>query len=217
MKYLRLFENFDDLSSRESQTRTKPLSEEELLGILKENCKQFSFSNDQLWRRSNDIGGYYNNKDLGIFFSAERKRTIGSYNYKDFFDLRKDYPVPRYKSLIGSTTKKGADYFGSGNKSYLIIPFDDSQIVFAGSPDLALWSRVEQEFTDDLFLMKTYSKNFKVPVEKLDSIRNLSKLSSWSGKLPELGFEFFTTSPCLLIHESKIDWLKDNLSVKANS
>lgn len=212
MKHLILFENFEDLISRKSNTRTKPLSEDEFLELIKENCKQFSFSNDQLWRKSDDYFG-----GMGIFFEAERRGTIGNFNYKTFFDLRREYPVPRYKSLIGSTTKEGADYFGSGNKNYLVIPFDNSQIVFAGSPDLALWSKIDQEFSDDLFTMKNYSYNFKVPNQKLESIKMSSKLSSWSNKIQKFGFEFFTTSPCLLIHESKVDWLKDNLSVEANS
>ena len=212
MKHLKLFEDFEDLISRESRTRTKPLSEEEFLELIKENCKQFSFSNDQLWRKSDDYFG-----GMGIFFESERKSTIGNFNYKTFFDLRKEYPVPRYKSLIGSTTKKGADYFGSGDKTYLVIPFDNSQIVFAGSPDLALWSKVGQEFSDDLFVKQSYSYDFKVPHQELESIKSSSKLSGWLTKLSEFGFEFFTTSPCLLIHESKVDWLKDNLSVKSNS
>ena len=92
----------------------------------------------------------------------------------------------------------------------MVIPFDNSQIVFAGSPDLALWSKIGQEFTDDLFVMCEYTKNFRIPIEELISIRNDSKLGGIK-KVEPLGFEFFTTSPCLLIHESKINWLRNNL------
>jgi hypothetical protein len=158
--------------------------------------------NDQLWRNSGIEFG-----QLGLFLENERKGTIGQYNYKTFFDLRKDYPVPRYKSLIGSTTKEGADIFGSSSDIYLVIPFDNSQIVFAGSPDLALWSKLKQEFTDELFVMKEYSKGFEVPKE-LEIIRDTSKLGKFD-KIKQYGFEFFTTSPCLLIHESKINWLRN--------
>ena len=126
---------FDDYKSRESETRTKPLTEEEFLEILKTNCKNFSFSNDQLWRGTNNRFG-----SLGLYLEAERKGTIGNFNYKDFFDVRKDYIVPRYKSLIGSTEPIGAEYLGSVGNLYLIIPFDDANIVFAGASDLALWS-----------------------------------------------------------------------------
>lgn len=215
MKHLVLFEDFENLISRESRTRTKPLSEDEFLGLMKENCKQFSFSNDQLWRKSERFGDQHGNKDFGLFLSAERKGTIGNYNYKNFFDLRRGYPVPRYKSLIGSTSKIGADRLGSGSINYLVIPFDDAQLIFAGTPDLAFWSKKDQEFSDDLFIMKNYSYDFKVPHQELESIKNSSKLSDF--KLSDFGFEFFTTSPCLLIHESKVDWLKDNLSVESNS
>lgn len=200
-----LNESVDTILSRESITRTKSVSEEEFLEMIRENCKNFSFMNDVLWRKSNRSFG-----DLGLFSEKERKQTIGNYNYKEFFDLRKDYPVPRYKSLIGSTSKEGADFFGSDSDMYMVIPFDNSQIVFAGTPDLALWSKLGQEFIDNLFTMKEYSKGFQVPVDELSLIRDKSKLGSFE-KAKKLGFEFFTTSPCLLIHESKIDWLRNNI------
>jgi 8-oxo-dGTP pyrophosphatase MutT (NUDIX family) len=200
-------ESFDTILSRESKTRTKSISEEELLEIIRDNCKNFSFDNDPLWRNSNTSFG-----KLGLFSEKERFGTIGNYNYKDFFDLRKEYPVPRYKSLIGSTSKEGAERFGSNSDVYMVIPFDNSQIVFAGSPDLALWSRTKERFRDELFTMKEYTKGFQVPSEELTNIRNTSSLGSWVNVIKDFGFEFFTTSPCLLIHESKIDWLRNNIS-----
>jgi len=141
---------------------------------------------------------------------AERKGTIGNFNYKDFFDFRKDYIVPRYKSLIGSTEPNGAEYLGSEGNLYLIIPFDDANIVFAGASDLALWSKLGQEFSDNLFVLETYVKSFKVPNEKLWSIFSSSKLGSFSNKIKDknLGFEFFTNSPCLLLSKDKVDWLR---------
>lgn len=175
---------------------------------MKTECSNFSFENDQLYRKSNNSFGKY-----GIFLEKERKGTIGKYNYHNFFDLRKDYPVPRYKSLIGSTTKEGSDMFGSDNKVYLVIPFDNSEIIFAGSPDLALWSRVSQEFTDELFILSKYTKDFKIPKNRLQSILNSSKLSHWSLKVEKFGFEFFTNSNCLLLDLSEISWLEKELSV----
>lgn len=203
MKHLKRFNesNVDTIISRESKTRTKSISEDEFLEMIKKNCKNFSFMNDPLWRKSNKEFG-----DLGLFIEKERRQTIGKYNYKVFFDLRKDYPVPRYKSLIGSTSKEGADFFGSDSDLYMVIPFDNSQIIFAGSPDLALWSKLGQEFTDDLFIMKEYTKGFQVPVDELSLIISKSKLGSFDWI--EEGFEFFITNPCLLIHESKINWLR---------
>ena len=204
-QHIKSFESVAEASSRESTTRTKSISEEEFLDILRENCNNFSFENDILWRNS---GGDFG--DFGLFLEKERRQTIGKYSYKTFFDLRKGYPVPRYKSLIGSSSREGADFLGSGSKNFIVIPFDNSQIVFAGSPDLALWSKVDQEFTDDLFVMTQYGENFKVPNYKLSAIRSSSKLGTFK-KAKEYGFEFFTTSPCLLLHESKIDWLKSML------
>jgi hypothetical protein len=199
---------FNDYQSRSSKTRTKPLSEEEFLELLKTNCKNFSFNNDQLWRGTNNKFGSF-----GLYIESERKGTIGKYSYKDFFDIRKDYIVPRYKSLIGSTEPNGAEYLASGRNVYLVIPFDEANIVFAGAPDLALWSKVGQEFTDDLFVLETYLKDFKVPNEKLWSIFSSSKLGSFSNKIKEknLGFEFFTNSSCLLLSKGKVDWLRSVL------
>jgi hypothetical protein len=208
MKYLKSFIesiNLDELTARSSDSRTKSISKEECLEIIKNSCKNFSLNNSELWRKSGRSFG-----EIGLFFQKERRGTIGKYDYKDFFDLRKEYPVPRYKSLIGSTSKEGADFFGSGSDLYFVIPFDNTQIVFAGSPDLALWSRTNQEFTDDLFTLKEYTKNFQVPEAELMSILDSSTLSSFY-KAKKFGFEFFTNGPCVLIHESEMNWFINNL------
>ena len=144
LKFMRLILEFEEFKTKESKTRTKPLNEDDLLRIINENCKNFSFNNDLLWRGTNRHFG-----DFGIWFESERKGTIGDYSYKKFFDDRKGYPVPRYKSLIGSTQKGGASYLSSDGSVYMVIPFDNSQIVFAGSPDLGLWSKTGQSFSDD--------------------------------------------------------------------
>jgi hypothetical protein len=201
MTHLLEFNNYVD---RKSETRTKPLSEEEFLEILQTNCKNFSFENDQLWRGTNKRFGNY-----GLYLESERKGTIGKYDYKDFFDDRKDYIVPRYKSLIGSTEFEGAKYLASDQNVYLVIPFDDSNIVFAGSPDLALWSHKKQVFSDDLFILEKYVKDFKVPSELWSILLSSTLYGYWRDiKDKKLGFEFFTNSPCLLLSKDKIDWLK---------
>jgi hypothetical protein len=192
-------------------TRTKKISEEEFLEIFNNECKNFSFSNDQLWRKTNTEFG-----DFGHFSSSDRRQTIGVYGYKDFFDLRKDkkdYPVQRSKSLIGSTTIQGADLFGSDSKVFLVIPFDNSKIVFSFAPDLALLIKYETNFTDDMFIMKEYVKNFKIPEDELLSKLTTSKISSFKGKIKEkkLGFEFFTSSDCLLLSLDKVEWLKNKI------
>ena len=202
MRYL--FE-FDDYKSRESKTRTKSLTDEEFLSLLRNECKNFTFSNDLLWRGTKNSFGKF-----GIYLEAERAKTIGDYSYKDFFNFRKEYPVPRYKSLIGSTEKEGAEFLASEEHLYLVIPFDNISIIFAGSPDLALWSKKDQEFTDKLFIMKQYEKDFKVPTDDLFSILRGSKLSSYEDifKSKKLGFEYFTNGSCLLLAEDKVEWLR---------
>ena len=204
MKIILEFQEFID---RESRTRTKGLNEEEFLEVFRENCKNFSFDNDMLWRNSNNFG------DFGLFFEKDRNGTIGTYNYKDFFDDRKDYIVPRYKSLIGSTTKEGSEAFASTSTTYIVIPFDDANIVFSCSPDLALLSKMKQEFSDSLFLLKQYDAGFKAPVSELFDIMSNTTISSLidTSIKKNLGFEYFTNANCLMIIEEKIGWLKSNI------
>ena len=204
MKIILEFQEFID---RESRTRTKGLNEQEFLEVFRENCKNFSFENDMLWRNSNNFG------DFGLFFEKDRNGTIGTYNYKDFFDDRKDYIVPRYKSLIGSTTKEGSEAFASTSTTYIVIPFDDANIVFSCSPDLALLSKMKQEFSDSLFLLKQYDAGFKAPVSELFDIMSNTTISSLidTSIKKNLGFEYFTNANCLMIKEEKIGWLKSNI------
>lgn len=198
---------FQEFMDRESRTRTKGLNEQEFLEVFRENCRNFSFDNDMLWRNSNNFG------DFGLFFEKDRNGTIGTYNYKDFFDDRKDYIVPRYKSLIGSTTKEGSVAFASTSTTYIVIPFDGANIVFSCSPDLALLSKMKQEFSDSLFLLKQYDVGFKAPVSELFDIMSNTTISSLidTSIKKNLGFEYFTNANCLMIKEEKIAWLKNNI------
>lgn len=203
---MKLILEYEEFRNRESLTRTKKLTDKEFLDTLRDNCKNFSFDNDILWRGTNSYFGKY-----GLYFEAERKNTIGNYSYKDFFDKRKDYVVPRYKSLIGSTTKMGAEYLSSDMCVYMVIPFDNAKIVFAGAPDLALWAKVKQKFTDELFILDEYTDGFKVKESELNSILMKSNLASYIEKVKIYGFEFFTNENCLLLAADKVDWLKENL------
>ena len=232
MSYLILeyndFNDVNDLSTykNRSNTRVKSLSEEEFLEVLKNNCKNFSLNNDQLWRGNSDreFG------QQGIFFESRRAGVIGKYNYHNFFDDRKDYIVPRYKSLIGSTSIRGAGLFGSSigasdaktlpeediiNKSqiYRLIPFDNANIIFASAPDLAIWSRLgQQTYSDDMFLLKEYTEDFKSPIKELKEIALKNVMSKKMSIIDTFGFELFTNSKCLLISGSKTEWLRTNLS-----
>lgn len=198
----------------ESKTRTKPLTDEQFIEIFKENCEYFSFDNDLLWRRSNKSFG-----EFGLFIPTERARTIGKLNYKNYFDLRSNYIVKRQNSLIGSTSANATTLLGSElhGDVFLVIPFDESNIVFAGTPDLAYWADEggfeENMYSDDMFVLTKYKENFKIPTDKLVNIldRTLPKYSK-TIQNKDMGFEFFTSSNCLLLHKDRIDWLKENLN-----
>lgn len=201
------YKEFIDSESKIGHSRTNTLKEESFLEILRKNCKNYSINNDQLWRGKTWSG------EFGIFEKSERMGTIGTYSYKDFFDFRTknpDYPVDRHSSLIGSTKREGSDVLTGAQSMYIVIPFDDSEIIFAGSPDLGLWSKVKQTFSDELFILTNYTNDFKVPVIDLKRIMSKTNLNGMVDT-NEFGFEYFSNGPCLLLHESKLDWLRKEM------
>jgi hypothetical protein len=182
--------------------RTEKLDQWDFLDILNENCKNFSFENTQLWRSR--VKKY----DLELFTPAPR--NADPLAFKDFFNEIEfntdEYPVVRKNSLIGGTNKEICKTL-VGCDMYLVIPFDNSEIVFC--PMMDMWA-----MSDD---RRNYSgKNMMVngrPISK-DNFTKVSYTKDFQyldkGK-SDNGCEFFISSPCLLVHESKIDWLKENL------
>lgn len=188
--------------------RSKSLEDDEFLDILNKNCKNFSFNNEKLWRSKSIKDGY-----LQLF--TPNPRNADPLAFKDFFNKienDKDYPVIRKNSLIGGTNKEICKTL-VGAEMYLVIPFDNSEMIFC--PICDLWALRDRNdgrnsnniggkmISKDNFIKVTYDKNFKIPLAELNV---LPKSNTGAG-----GCEFFTSSPCLLIHESKIDWLKENI------
>lgn len=62
--------------------------------------------------------------------------------------------------------------------------------------------------SDDIFTLVEYHKNFKFPIEDIERIKNRINATMSPDKM---GYEFFTSSPCLMIKQKKIQWLKDLL------
>ena len=213
MKHLKTFEFWisETIARTDSKLedikRCKTLSDEEFLEILKKNCKNFSLSNDELWR--NKVKG----GDLELF--TPNYRRADPLAFPKFFNRienDENYPVVRKKSLIGGTksdiVKKlvGAD-------NYLVIPFDNSEIVFC--PVVDLWAMDDERgksselvnkepVSDKNFIKVSYTKHFTIPEKELGRIHTKRSNSS-------VGYEFFTSSPCLLVHESKLNWLRNNI------
>ena len=159
MKYLFSYKIFEN-----KETRTSPLSEEEFISSLKLNCSQFNFENDQLYRGCGDITNY------AFYHEEARKATYGTdYPYHVFFNSRNEYPVPRFKSLIGSTSLMAANFLGEMSTSvYLIIPFDNSKIIFCPTPDMAMGVRKKDvTYTDEMFTMMEYSSNFHIDKQEI--------------------------------------------------
>lgn len=207
MKYLKYFKE-GGIAITDSEIpiieRTRKLSEEEFLEILNENCKNFSFTNDQLWR--NKVKKF----DLELFTPNYRRAKPNA--FPKFFDEIEDdpyYPVNRKKSLIGGTNKDINKRL-VGYDNYLVIPFDNSEIVFC--PTVDLWAMDDdrrsntekisgQKVSDKHFVKVNYVKEFQIPRKELSKLPKHNKIS----------YEFFISSPCLMVHENKIDWLRNSI------
>ena len=189
-------------SSLKTLKRTKELNGSDFLEILNENCKNFSFDNTQLWRSKT--------KKYNLELFTPTPRNADPLAFKDFFNEIEhntdEYPVVRKNSLIGGTDKETCRLLVGGDM-YLVIPFDDSEIVFC--PMMDMWAM--SAMSDDR--RNLTSKVNGKPISK----DNFTKVSYTKGfqyldqGIKGHGCEFFISSPCLLVHESKIDWLKENL------
>lgn len=187
--------------------RCRDLSEEEFIDILKSNCKNFSFQNDLLWRSKEKRGGDFE------LFETNLRRAIPT-AFPKFFNSIKDnpdFPVKRQKSLIGGTNKESLKIL-VGRDIWLVIPFDYSQIVFCPIVDLLALDDnrrlgtekvANKDVSKENFIMSEYVPNFKIPLDELNALPR-----AYTSK----GVEFFTSSPCLLLHDSKVDWLKSKLN-----
>jgi hypothetical protein len=212
MKYLKSFQESNLVSvdpDMEKIDRTKELSEVEFLNILHTECKNFSFMNDLLWR------GKPKKYDLELFEPGYRNtKGMTFVNFFNKIENDPNYPVVRKKSLIGGTHKENVERI-TEFKSYMVIPFDDSEIVFCpiidlmGIQDSPKSGKLKDgsPVTKDVFVKVNYTKDFKVPTVDIETIRDKYKLRGTRAT----GYEFFTSSPCLLVYDDKINWLRNNI------
>lgn len=184
-------------------SRTKEINGADLLQMLEENCKNFSFENTQLWRSKT--------KKYNFELFKPGPRNADPLAFKDFFnDIEHnidEYPVVRKNSLIGGTDKEICKKLVC-NDVYLVIPFDDSEIVFCPIMDMWAMGDDRRNLSGKNMLVggKPISKDNFTKVSYTENFQYLDK-----GKGGH-GCEFFISSPCLLVHEDKIEWLKKNLN-----
>lgn len=183
-------------------SRTKEINGADLLQMLEENCKNFSFENTQLWRSKT--------KKYNFELFKPGPRNADPLAFKDFFnDIEHnidEYPVVRKNSLIGGTDKEICKKLVC-NDVYLVIPFDDSEIVFCPIMDMWAMGDDRRNLSGKNMLVggKPISKDNFTKVSYTESFQYLDR-----GKGGH-GCEFFISSPCLLVHEDKIEWLKKEL------
>jgi len=211
MKFILEFNSFiDKIELAYSETRSKPLTEDEFIEIFNTNCKNFSFDNTQLYRgvildKSSNF--FYinplNSSDRGhSAYSAEYiKKT--DYNIKLTEDPQfKDLPS-RHKCLIGSTNIHAAMItVGSSlqnvedDKMFIIIPFDNIEIAVAPVLDLIGFENKIRPLKDmkrSDFKLLRYTNNFNIKHES----------SQISG-----GKEIWTSGRCLLVRYTELEKLK---------
>ncbi len=183
-------------------SRTKEINGADLLQMLEENCKNFSFENTQLWRSKT--------KKYNFELFKPGPRNADPLAFKDFFnDIEHnidEYPVVRKNSLIGGTDKEICKKLVC-NDVYLVIPFDDSEIVFCPIMDMWAMGDDRRNLSGKNMLVggKPISKDNFTKVSYTENFQYLDR-----GKGGH-GCEFFISSPCLLVHEDKIEWLKKEL------
>lgn len=196
--------------------RSRDISEEEFLEIIRTHCRNFSLDNDPLYRMKVRKG------DLQLF--TPTPRNADPIAFPDFFNKienNPDYPVSRKNSLIGGTNLTVLKNLTGDMPLYHVIPFDGSELVFC--PAMDLWAladkignrlprRGEKQLIGgkepgmENFIKVTYERGFRIPSVELDKLPN----AKGKTKMGE-AYEFFTSSPCLLIHDSKMDWLRNNI------
>jgi hypothetical protein len=190
--------------------RSRDISEEEFLDIFKTHCQNFSLDNDPLYRMKVRKG------DLQLF--TPMPRNAKPMAFPDFFNKienNPDYPVIRKNSLIGGTNLTVLKHLIGDMPPYHVIPFDGSELVFC--PVMDLWALADDRRGDkqliggkepgmENFIKVTYERGFRIPSVELNKLPN-AKGKTRMGE----AYEFFTSSPCLLIHDSKMNWLRNNL------
>ena len=196
----------------ENNGKYQEIDEKDFLKILEENCKNFSLDDDPLYR--GDVIDF-----PFILHNPEERNTRGITHVDFFIEKEKDiekYPVIRKNSSMGvgggnikemqSVVSILGDFDGS--QIYRIIPFDNSKLVFCPAFDLAVLKMFHDvnDVQDDNFIMTEYTKNFKVPV---DGLKELQKEIIGNNKYASKGFEFFTSSNCLLINIKNIKSIKN--------
>jgi hypothetical protein len=196
--------------------RSRDISEEEFLEILRTHCQNFSLDNDPLYRMKSKKG------DLQLFTPMPRNaKPVAFPKFFNDIENNPDYPVIRKNSLIGGTNLTVLKVLISDIPPYHVIPFDGSELVFC--PVMDLWALADdpskwnhrrgenqliggKEPGMENFIKVTYEKGFRIPSVELNKLPN----AKGKTKMGE-AYEFFISSPCLLIHDSKMDWLRNNL------
>ena len=190
--------------------RSKDISEEEFLDILRTRCQNFSFSNDPLYRIKIRKG------DLQLFTPMPRNAIPVAFpNFFNEIENDPEYPVVRKNSLIGGTNLEILKRLVDDVPPYHVIPFDGSELVFCPVADL--WGLDDDKSArkqliggkkpgKENFIKVTYEKAFRIPSSELNTLPN-AKGKTRMGE----AYEFFTSSPCLLIHDSKMGWLRNNI------
>jgi hypothetical protein len=121
-----LLENSDNL-----RQDTTLLSEDDLIYLLKKNCKNFNFNDTPIWRNTDLLqNNYLINPKLHT-----RKSVMISNYYTLLIDNSpywEGWPK-RSKSIIGLLNNYTSVY---GSEKFRLIPFDGAKIAVASKPDL---------------------------------------------------------------------------------
>jgi hypothetical protein len=147
LKTYKIFENYNRFG-------TKTLTEVEFDQIRKENCKNWTKVETELYRGMPDLGDYLYIDPLKGDFRSSIEDTNIHLDLLSNLPSWKDYPKYE-RCVIGGT--RGSATGTYGESVYELIPFDDIKIVVC--PKSTIWESLgndDNEFGGDIYLVEWF-------------------------------------------------------------
>jgi hypothetical protein len=177
MKYLKKYKIFESYN----RFGTKTLTEVEFDQIRKENCKNWTKVETELYRGMPDLGDYLYIDPLKGDFRSSIEDTNIHLDLLSNLPSWKDYPKYE-RCVIGGSTGAVGSY---GDAIYEVIPFDDVRI--AVCPTATIWESFgndDDEFGGDINLVDGFLYIYPIvsaPGETLGKIVEIPHIDGYPG------------------------------------
>lgn len=204
MRYLKtyqLFENYNKFG-------TKSLTEKEFDQIRKENCKNWTKVETEIFRSMPDLGDYLFIDPLKGDFRSSIEDTNIHLDLMSNLPSWKDYPKYE-RCVIGGTRGSDTSY---GDAVYEMIPFDDVRIAIC--PESTIWGSFGNDNDDwggDIYLVDNFlhSLDLDTSWNQIGGGTIETKLKSL-GKIVDLPNKDQDAVDNFLMRHSEFSWKKPN-------